>query len=163
MLKIEIWEENKILRKKSEEIKKIDFKKYLKFGKQMLKYIKDPKNKGVWLAAPQAGENIRLIAVCLPKDWEDEHYPCYIMYNPEILESSDTTETMEEWCLSLPWIYDEVTRAKKIKIKYFDEKFKEKILFLDYPSSAIVQHEIDHLDGILFTDRIEKKKNLPFF
>jgi peptide deformylase len=57
----------------------------------------------------------------------------------------------------LPDIRGEVFRPKKVKIKYFDEKAKEKILFLDYPSSAIVQHEIDHLDGILFTDRVEKK------
>ncbi len=162
MLKIEIWENNKILRNKSLEIKKTDFKKYLKLAKEMLKYIKNPDNNSVWLAAPQVWKNIRLIAVSLPKTWEDENFPNYIMYNPEILEFSQDKETMEEGCLSLPEIREEVTRPKKIKIKYFDEKAKEKILFLDYPSSAIIQHEIDHLDWILFTDKV-KKKNLTFF
>ncbi len=162
MLKIEIWEENKILRTKSSEIKKADFKKYFKMAKEMLKYIKNPDNHSVWLAAPQIGENIRLITVSLPKTWDDETFPNYVMFNPEILEFSQEKETMEEWCLSLPKVYDEVTRPKKVKIKYFDEKAKEKILFLDYPSSAIVQHEIDHLDWILFTDRVEKK-HVVFF
>jgi peptide deformylase len=162
MLKIEIWEDNKILRTKSLEIKKTEFKKYFKLAKEMLKYIKNPKNWWVWLAAPQVGKNIRLIVVSLLKDWEDETYPTIAMYNPEILEFSEEKASTEEGCLSLPEIRWEVFRPKKIKIKYFDEKAKEKILFLDYPSSAIVQHEIDHLDGILFIDKV-KKNNIPFF
>jgi len=158
MLKIEVWENNKILRAKSEEIKKSEIKKYEKLAWEMIKYIKDPKNGWVWLAAPQVWQNVRLIIVSLLKDWEDESYPTIAMINPEILETSTDLASTEEWCLSLPDIREEVFRPKRIKVKYFDEKFKEKILILDYPSSAIVQHEVDHLDWILFIDRAKKQK-----
>lgn len=161
MLNIEQWEKNTILRTVSEKIKKKDLKKYIKLAKEMLKYIKNPDNWGVGLAAPQVGYNKRLIIVSLLKDWEDESYPTIIMINPEILNHSDDKQISDEGCLSLPWETWKVPRYKSIKLKYFDEKFNEKILKLDWLKSNIVQHEIDHLDWILFTDRIkeaEKKR-----
>ncbi len=160
MFKIETWEDNKILRTKSEKIKKSDFKKYEKLAWEMVKYIKNPKNWWVWLAAPQIWENIRLIVVSLLRDWEDENYPTIAMFNPEILDVSKDMASTEEWCLSLPDVREEVYRPKRVKVKFFNEKAKEQILILDYPSSAIVQHEIDHLDWILFTDRAKKQKRL---
>jgi len=156
MLKIETWKQNKILRTVSEEISKKDFKKYQKLAKQMLKYIKNPDNWWVGLAAPQVGHNIRLIVVSLLKDWEDETYPTIIMINPEILQHSETKQISQEWCLSLPWEKGKVPRYSEVKIRFFDEKFKENIMKLDWLRACIVQHEIDHLDWILFTDRIEE-------
>ncbi len=160
MLKIEVWENNKILRTKSKVLNKAEIKKFEKLAKEMVKYIKNPDNWWVWLAAPQVGENIRLITVSLLKDWEDESFPTIAMFNPEILDKSEDIASTEEGCLSLPNVREEVFRPKKVKIKYLDEKAKEKILVLDYPSSAIVQHEIDHLDWILFIDRAKKQKKL---
>ncbi len=155
MLKIETWKKNNILRTKSKEIQKKDFSKYIKLGKQMQKYIKDPKHAWVWLAAPQVWYNYRLIVVSLLKDWDDENFPTFTMINPEILEYSEQTNLDNEWCLSLPWEKWKVERYSSIKLKYINDKSKEKILFLEWLSARIVQHEIDHLDWILFTDRIK--------
>lgn len=159
MLKIEKWKENKILRTVSEEITKKELKTYLKLAKEMLKYIKNPDNWWVWLAAPQVGYNKRLIIVSLLKDREDETYPTVIMINPEILTHSEEKQISDEWCLSLPEETGKVPRYKEIKIKYFDEKYKENIIKLSWLRACIVQHEIDHLDWILFTDRIKESKN----
>ena len=154
MLNIEKGKDNKILRAVSQEITKDNFKKYLKLWKEMLKYIKNPKNWWVWLAAPQVGHNKRLIVVSLLKDWEDETYPTIIMINPEILEHSNDKQISDEWCLSLPDEKWKVERFSEIKIRFLDDKFKEKIMKLSWLKACIVQHEIDHLDWILFIDRI---------
>lgn len=155
MLHIETWKENKTLRKVSEKIKKNEIKKYLKLAKEMLKYIKNPENKWVWLAAPQVWYNKRLIVASLLKDRDDESFPTFIMFNPEILEHTDECESDEEGCLSVPWEKGKVKRYKWIKLKYTDEKAKDKTLMLNWLSARIVQHEIDHLDGILFTDKLD--------
>jgi len=162
MNKIEIWEDNKILRTVSQKITQKELKQYLKLAKEMKKHIKNPDNGWVGLAAPQIWVNKRLIAVSLLKDWDDEDYPTIIMINPEIIEKSEEKQTFEEGCLSLPWAKWEVTREESIKIKFLDEKFKENTIILKWLSSTIVQHEIDHLDGILFTDRIKEEKNKIF-
>jgi peptide deformylase len=84
------------------------------------------------------------------------------MINPEILEHSNERQISEEWCLSLPEETWKVARFKEIKVKFYDEKFKENIIKLDWLRSNIVQHEIDHLDWILFTDRIDEEKKSVF-
>lgn len=155
MLKVETWTENQILRTVSQEIKQNEFDNYIKLGREMIKYIKNPENMGVWLAAPQIGHNKRLIVVSLLKDREDENFQTVMMLNPEILEHSVATECEKEWCLSVPWENWEVERFLTIKLKYIDERKKIKILVLTWVSARIVQHEIDHLDWVLFTDKIE--------
>ena len=155
MLKIQIWKENEILRKVSDKVKKSDIKKYVKLGKEMMKYIKDPDNGWVWLAAPQVWHNVRLIIVSLLKDRDDENFPTVMMINPEIIEHSSKLEKDIEWCLSVPWEKAKVARFSEIKLKYTDEKAKEKTLYLNHLSARIIQHEIDHLDWILFTDKVE--------
>ena len=154
MLHIETWEENKILRTKSQDIKTSELKKYIKLGKAMIKYIKDPKARGVGLAAPQVGVNKRLIAVSLLRDREDENFSTIMMINPEIVEHNNSKDDEKEGCLSLPWETGSVSRWTEIKLIFIDEKGKEKKLILKGLSARIVQHEIDHLDGILFTDRV---------
>jgi peptide deformylase len=161
MITIETWTENKILRKVSKEISAAKIKKYVKIWKQMVKYIKDPDHWWVGLAAPQIWINKRIIVVSLLKDWEDETYPTIMMINPEIISHWDEQILCEEWCLSVPWETGKVLRYETIKLKFFDEKFKENIMLLSGLRANIVQHEIDHLDGILFTDKIENsQKNL---
>ena len=155
MLHIETWKQNIILRTVSKPIKTQEFKKYLKLGKEMLKYIKNPKHGWVWLAAPQVGHDKRLIVVSLLKDRDDENFSSVIMINPEILDRSDSMNVDVEWCLSVPWEKGKVRRYDSIRLRYNDEKGKEKSLILNWLSARIVQHEIDHLDGILFTDKLE--------
>ena len=156
MLKIQTWTENKILRKISESIKTSEFNTYIKIGREMIKYIKNPENRWVWLAAPQIWYNKRLIVVSLLKTREDESFQTLMMINPEIIEKSDETEYENEWCLSVPGKKWEVERFSNIKLKFIDENKKERILILSWVSARIVQHEIDHLNWVLFIDKIKK-------
>ncbi len=157
MLKIQTGDDNKILRTVSQAVKQSEYKKYSPLAKEMLRYIKNSENGWVGLAAPQVGENIRLIIVSLLRDREDENFSTVIMFNPEILEHSEEMDCDREWCLSVPKKRWDVFRWYEIKLRYFDENFKEKKLILSWLSARIVQHEIDHLDGILFTDKVVKK------
>lgn len=155
MLKIQTWDKNEILRTVSEPIKKSELKDYKKLGAEMLKYIKNPENWGVGLAAPQVGYNKRLVVVSLLRDREDEDFKTVIMINPEILDHSEEKDLDIEGCLSVPGEQGKVARWHMIKLQYLDEKGKEKKLILEGLSARIVQHEIDHLDGILFTDKTQ--------
>ncbi len=154
MLKVEKWIDNKILRNKSIVLKDNEIKNYLKLAREMKKFIKDPDNGWIWLAAPQVGYNIRLVIVSLLKDWEDENYKTVIMFNPEIIEFSEEMECAEEWCLSVPNKKWDVNRAKEIKLVYKDEKWALKSLVLEWLRARVVQHEIDHLNWVLFVDRL---------
>ncbi|MDD3793206.1 MAG: peptide deformylase [Candidatus Gracilibacteria bacterium] len=156
MLKIETGNENPILRRVADKITDKNFNKAIKLGREMLKYIKDPENGGVGLAAPQVGHSIRLIIVSLLKNREDENFKTIMMINPEILEHSNSTECDSEGCLSVPGEKGDVERFKTIKLSYIDEKKSKKTLILEGLSARIVQHEIDHLDGKLFTDYLDK-------
>ena len=155
MLNIEQGDKNTILRTVSDPIKSHEIWKYVKLGKEMVKYIKNPKNEWVWLAAPQVGYNKRLIIVSLLKSWEDENFKTIMMFNPEILEHSEEKDIDQEGCLSVPWETWKVARWHMIKLRYLDEKWKTHTMVYDDLRSRIIQHEIDHLDGILFTDKLE--------
>lgn len=157
MLKIETGFNNEILRAVSDTIKKQEMPAIVKLWKEMVKYIKEPKNKGVGLAAPQVGHNKRLIVVSLLRDWDDESFKTIMMINPEILEHSEEKNIDIEWCLSVPWEQWKVARWDMIKLKYTDDKGKTQTIVYDDLRSRIVQHEIDHLDGILYTDKLESE------
>lgn len=154
-LKIELWADNKILRAKSSELTKNELKQYGKLAKEMYKYIKNPKNWWAWLAAPQVWVNKRIIVVNLIENREDEQGRIIVMINPEILESSKETNVDSEWCLSLPGTRGKVSRVNEIKVRFWDEKGKENVIIAKMLASRIVLHEIDHLDGILFIDKLE--------
>lgn len=150
-LKIETGENNKVLRKKSEQVRLID-KKILKLIKEMGKVMKA--EKGVGLAAPQVGEKIRVIVVLL------DGKNLIPMINPEIIDHSYETEFGEEGCLSLPGRWGQVERYKDIVVEYRDTKSEKRILKLEKFNARVVQHEIDHLDGILFTDYLKTEDNI---
>ncbi|MCH8518723.1 peptide deformylase [Candidatus Gracilibacteria bacterium] len=156
MLHIETGKDNQILRTICEPVKKSEWTKYAKLGREMRDYIKNPLNAGVGLAAPQVGVTKRIMVVSLMRDWEDESFSTVIMINPEILvTSSETICDIEEGCLSLPKTKKGyVARYKDIKLRYFDESMKERILKLSGLASVIVQHEIDHLNGELYIDKL---------
>lgn len=157
MLKIETWENNPILRTLCEPVKTSEWKQYVKIGKEMVKYIKSPKHGWVWLAAPQVGITKRFIVTSLPQEWDDEVYPTILMINPVILEESEESMIWPEGCLSLPKTKSsDVVRAQEVKVKYFDEKMKEKIIRVSWAASIVVQHEIDHLNGVLIVDKLVK-------
>ena len=101
----------------------------------------------VGLAANMIGHSLNIIAVNI-------HQTLVIMYNPMIVEKHDPYET-EEGCLSFPEIRDEVARYKNIKVKYIDTNGEEKILEANDYVAKVLQHEIDHTNGITFIDRLE--------
>jgi len=112
-------------------------------------------SKGVGLAAPQVGI-ARQIAVVNPEP--DEEKSLLKMVNPRIVWTSQETDTVEEGCLSVPGIRGEVVRHSKIEVVYQDEHGKEHALKAEGLLARIIQHEIDHLNGVLFIDRLSFAK-----
>ncbi len=149
-------DEIKILRLKSQEVKKDEIKKYIKLIKEMENIIKDPKSNWIWLAAPQVWINKRIICVYLLKNDNEikKNGNIIFMINPKIIIHSKECNIKEEWCLSVPNIYGTVSRFSKIKVSFLDQKWQENMLELSNINARVTQHEIDHLDWILFTDKI---------
>ncbi len=115
------------------------------------------RSDGVGLAAPQVGLPIRLFVIDgtpVADDFPEVVCGPKVFINPEILERSEKTETLEEGCLSLPGIHENVARSTEILINYFDENWVEHTDKFEGFFARIVQHEYDHLDGHVFTDRV---------
>lgn len=116
------------------------------------------KSEGVGLAAPQIGLNIRVVVITL--DVLKEDFPEYAGFNkayinPHILEYDESeTQSMEEGCLSLPGIHEPVRRPTRIRVRYQDVDFTTHEEWVDGYLARVMQHEFDHLDGKLFTDRL---------
>ncbi|MDE0723830.1 MAG: peptide deformylase [Alphaproteobacteria bacterium] len=116
---------------------------------------------GVGLAAPQVGETMRLFVADIGEEDEDgkiKQGTPYKFVNPEILEMSDDLFVYDEGCLSIPGFYEERERPNTIKLKYLDETGAEKTEKFSGLMSFCIQHEIEHLDGILFTDHVSRLK-----
>ncbi|MBP1637271.1 MAG: peptide deformylase [Bacteroidetes bacterium] len=114
--------------------------------------------EGVGLAAPQIGLTIRLIVIDFaPLKEDDPELGSFkvTMINPELLEVSEEEVPYEEGCLSIPGINETVIRPESIKISYHDEEFNEHTEIFDGYKARVVQHEYDHLEGHLFTDRVK--------
>ena len=122
--------------------------------------------KGIGLAAPQVGESIRLFIVDASPFGEDEEDPeaekvkdfKEVFINAEILESTGDTWPFEEGCLSIPNIREEVQREERIKIRYYDADWNLREREFDGYAARIIQHEYDHIEGVLFTDRLNPLK-----
>lgn len=110
------------------------------------------KEQGIGLAAPQVNLNKRIIVV----DPGDDARHKIALINPVILESSDKTEPYEEGCLSLPGLNADVIRPTEILLRAVNVKGKNVEIEAGGIMARVIQHEIDHLNGILFIDRIEK-------
>ena len=111
---------------------------------------------GIGLAAVQVGIPKRMLVIDLSKD--DEEKQPRIFINPEILASSDERSTYEEGCLSIPDYYAEVERPAKVTVKYIDIAGKEQVIDTEGLLATCLQHEIDHLNGVLFIDYISRLK-----
>lgn len=153
-LKIQTGESNGILRTISDPIKPQEIRQFKSLALDMVKHIKDPKNWGVGLAAPQIWVNKRLIVVSLMRDYDDESFRTIPMINPEIIENSGKKCSDKEGCLSVPWESGSVERWTWVRVNFLDTEWKKYSLKLEDLAARIVQHEIDHLDWILFTDKV---------
>jgi peptide deformylase len=113
---------------------------------------------GIGLAAVQIGEPIRVIVMDLASgEEEDPPQPRYFV-NPEILSRSEEMAVREEGCLSVPDIYDEVERPAKVRIRYLDYQGAEIEEDAEGLLAVCIQHEMDHLEGVLFIDHLSRLK-----
>ena len=114
-------------------------------------------DNGIGLAAPQIGWHVRLFVVNVTGD-DNEPGQEFVLVNPEIVEKGGGTWAMEEGCLSLPGIRGKVTREKEIVIRGTDLDGEELELTCDGLVARVILHEYDHLDGVLFIDRLSAAK-----
>ena len=112
--------------------------------------------RGIGLAAPQVGDKRRVIVVDVAN--EDEPPNPIRMANPELLWTSDEERIHEEGCLSLPEQYAEVVRPDRIRVRYLDYQNEIREIETDSVLATCIQHEMDHLDGVLFVDHISALK-----
>ncbi len=148
-----IIEPDPILRKKSEPVEKVD-DHLRKLMREMLETMYEA--PGIGLAAIQVGILKRLIVIDLARENEKKN-PLFLI-NPEIIYRSKDTSIYEEGCLSLPGQFAEIERPSECTLKYIDLNGNKKELKADGLLSTCIQHEVDHLDGILFIDYLSKLK-----
>ena len=152
------YDPDPVLREKARRIKTFDAN-LRKLAEDMLQTMHA--NNGVGLAAPQIGQSIRLLVAELePDKQEGERGFKVALCNPEIVKASDETVTGTEGCLSIPGWVGDVPRHVSVTVKAQTTEGKEvRIKAQDY-YARVLQHEIDHLNGVLFTDRIEDISSL---
>ena len=141
------------LRAIAEPIEKVDAE-VKKLAKDMLDTMYDA--PGIGLAGPQIGEMKRIVVMDLAK--EGEKPDPIVMINPEILKYSEETITSEEGCLSIPEIYYDVERPAEVTVKYTDLDGNEVEREAKDRLAICIQHELDHLDGVLYIDYLSRLK-----
>ncbi len=142
-----------ILKKKAEKVEKVD-DELRRFMDDMLETMYDA--VGVGLAAPQVGVSQRIVVIDTAHEGEKPE-PLYLV-NPEIVWKSDEKVCGEEGCLSVPEQRAEVERFASVRLRYLDYNGKEREELIEDFLAIVVQHELDHLDGILYIDRISRLK-----
>ena len=148
-----ITEPNKILRQKSIEVESVG-KEEQKLMDDMLDTMYDA--NGIGLAAIQIGVPKRIIVMDIAKN-EEKRRPLYFV-NPVIKNKNSELSTYEEGCLSVPNYFAEIDRPKKCDVEYLDYNGEKKILKAEGLVATCIQHEMDHLEGILFIDYLSKLK-----
>lgn len=114
---------------------------------------------GIGLAAPQINKSIRLFIIDTTHSEEEESRQVRKAFiNPQMIDETGEEWPFEEGCLSIPDVHADVLRPEKIKIKYFDEDWKEQVDEFDGMMARVIQHEYDHIEGILFTDYVKGLK-----
>lgn len=152
-----VLEGDPVLRKKAVKLRRAD-EGIRTLADDMFETMLDA--PGVGLAAPQIGKSIRLITVHLPAGYEDEEDPevSLKLVNPEIIKSFGSA-VGPEGCLSIPGWAGDVERFETVTVKAIDTDNRPVRIKATGHLAVVLQHEIDHLNGILFPDRIEDKKN----
>ena len=142
-----------ILREVSKPIETVD-SEVKKLADNMLETMYDA--PGIGLAAIQIGVARRMLVLDVSKD--GDHKAPLVFINPEVVKASDARSVYEEGCLSIPDYYAEVERPATITVRYLDRDGKEQLTEADGLLATCLQHEIDHLNGVLFIDHISKLK-----
>ncbi len=144
-----------VLRENAKRISKVD-NSIRNLAKEMLQSMYAA--KGIGLAAPQIGINKELLVIDI--NFEDSAAEPLILINPEISAYGTTLNSYEEGCLSIPGVYLNVIRPSTIKLKYRDEMGRPRKMKADGLLARCIQHEMDHLNGVLFVDRVTSKDDL---
>ena len=148
-----VWAPDPVLKTKCSPVNTIDVNILSLMDKMLETMYQAP---GIGLAAPQVGIKQRIIVIdCSSKD--EAPHP-YRMVNPKLVSVSTELTTHEEGCLSLPGFYAEITRPAEARVSYTDEKGKQQTIDVDGLLSVCIQHEIAHLNGILFVDHLSSLK-----
>ncbi len=149
-----VYNGNDLLLKKSSEIEVID-EKIKKLSQDMLDTMY--KYDGLGLAAVQVGELVRMIVYdCSYVEKNSKKKPV-VMINPKIVWTSNSKVLVEEGCLSFPDVFENVKRHEKVKVEYIGLDGKKRIKSAKEMEAIVIQHETDHLDGIVFLSRVDKK------
>ena len=143
------------LRKEAKRISKVDHR-IRDLAKDMLQSMYSA--KGIGLAGPQVGISKELLVIDI--NFEDSAAEPLILINPEITAFGSTLNTYEEGCLSIPGVYLNVVRPSTIKLKFRDEMGRPRKMNADGLLARCIQHEVDHLKGVLFVDRVTSKEEL---
>ena len=139
-----------VLRKKASAIKNVDGK-LIETADAMFEMMYE--NNGIGLAGPQIGMSKRLLVLDIRQDGR----PNYVMINPRITRREGSIDA-EEGCLSLPDVFGDVNRAERVEVAFVDRDGEEQILEAEGLLARVIQHEIDHLNGVLFIDRLDKAR-----
>ena len=148
-----VIEPDPILRKESKPVEKVDDELRRLLDDMLETMYAAP---GIGLAAVQVGILKRLIVIDISKDKEKKN-PLFLI-NPEIVSKSKNTSIHEEGCLSLPGHFAEIERPAECQINFLDYNGKKKVISAKGLLSTCIQHEVDHLNGILFIDYLSKLK-----
>ena len=143
------------LRTEAKRISKVD-NQIRNLAKDMLQSMYSA--KGIGLAGPQVGISKELLVIDI--NFEDSAAEPLILINPEITAFGSTLTTYEEGCLSIPGIYLNVVRPSTIKLKFRDEMGRPRKMNADGLLARCIQHEVDHLKGVLFVDRVTSTEEL---
>ena len=146
---------SKTLRTEAKRISKVD-NQIRHLAKDMLQSMYSA--KGIGLAGPQVGISKELLVIDI--NFEDSAAEPLILINPEITAFGSTLTTYEEGCLSIPGIYLNVVRPSTIKLKFRDEMGRPRKMNADGLLARCIQHEVDHLKGVLFVDRVTSTEEL---
>lgn len=167
-----LQKDSAILRKKAKEVplKDIGSKKIAEVIERMKKAVRAEED-GVAIAAPQIGISSRIFVVAgralavMDKKKDPEinelDYEDVVFINPVLTKLSKKRKTMDEGCLSVRWLYGKVKRSERVSIRAYDENGKKIERGASGLLAQIFQHEVDHLDGILFTDKATDLEELP--
>jgi peptide deformylase len=142
-----------VLRQASKPIERVDTD-LQRLADDMLETMYDA--PGIGLAAIQIGVPRRMLVIDVSREGEEKQPQVFI--NPEIVKSSDERSVYEEGCLSIPDYYAEVERPATVSVRYLDRNGKEQTVEADGLLATCLQHEIDHLNGVLFIDHISRLK-----
>ncbi len=145
---------DRVLRQPAKRISKVDAA-VRDLARDMLRSMYTA--RGIGLAAPQVGVHQQLLVIDL--DIENAAAPPLVLINPEITSVSASVDTYEEGCLSIPGVYLDVVRPSAIQLSYRDEMGRPRTMKADGLMARCIQHEMDHLQGVLFVDRVTDEGN----